>query len=61
MSKYYVGGKKVTRKQFEEQCRINDEINQIDDNEEWLKAAARVKFTWITDDNGIIIYRQFIR
>lgn len=52
MNRYFINGQEVTRAQAEEQLKINDEINQITDSAEWLKAAARAKFVFITDENG---------
>lgn len=42
--RYFIGADEVTEKDAKKQDDINRAIMQIEDPEEWLKAAGRAKF-----------------
>lgn len=44
MTKYYINGKQVTNEEAEKQDKINKEIMEIKDNEEWLRAMQKAEF-----------------
>lgn len=44
MKKYYINGKKATKKEYQRQEKKNSEIMQIQDREAWLKAMTAAAF-----------------
>lgn len=44
MTKYYINGKKATKEEAEKQEKINNDVMNIEDLEEWLKNASKCEF-----------------
>lgn len=44
MEKYYINGKKATKKEYQLQEKKNSEIMQLRDREAWLKAMTAAAF-----------------
>lgn len=44
MTKYYIDGKTVTKEEMEKQEKINIDVMNIENLEEWLKNASKLKF-----------------
>lgn len=42
--KYYINGEEVTREQAQEQKKLNDEIMNTENLEEWLEAMKQARF-----------------
>lgn len=43
-TRYYINGSQVTKEEAEKQKQINDSVMQIEDLNEWLKAASSINF-----------------